>query len=139
MPGVPHSAYDPSLSLCRPRSLKYVYPVTPPMSEYVAGRLMEPLLTLKLLEQMRSAVRSGSSAVACSLDLQRSTTSLPRSTSTSWEVPVRNGQLLCAKSHVASLHLRFTSTRSILKRTRSVVLWLAGATARKSNKDLETS
>ena len=45
------------------------------MSEYVAGRLMEPLLTLKLLEQMRSAVHSGLSAVACSLDLQRSTIS----------------------------------------------------------------
>jgi predicted methyltransferase len=35
---------------------------------------MEPLLTLKLLEQMRAAVDSGSSAVVCSLDLQRSTT-----------------------------------------------------------------
>ena len=46
------------------------------MSEYVAGRLMQPLLTLKLLEQMRSAVRSGLSALACSLDLQRSTTAV---------------------------------------------------------------
>jgi hypothetical protein len=46
------------------------------MSEYVAGRLMEPLLTLKLLEQMRSAVHSGLSSVACSLDLQRSTTTV---------------------------------------------------------------
>jgi predicted methyltransferase len=46
------------------------------MSEYVAGLLMEPLLTLKLLEQMRSAVHSGLSAVACSLDLQRSTTAV---------------------------------------------------------------
>jgi predicted methyltransferase len=44
------------------------------MSEDVVGRLMEPLLTLKLLEQMRSAVHSGLSAVTCSLDLQRSTT-----------------------------------------------------------------
>jgi hypothetical protein len=44
------------------------------MSESVAGRLMEPLLTLKLLEQMRSSVHSGLSTVACSLDLQRSTT-----------------------------------------------------------------
>jgi hypothetical protein len=35
---------------------------------------MEPLLTLKLLEQMRSAMHGGLSAVACSLDLQRSTT-----------------------------------------------------------------
>src|SRR6202522_4645791 len=35
---------------------------------------MEPLLTLKLLEQMRSAVHSGLSTIACSLDLQRSTT-----------------------------------------------------------------
>jgi predicted methyltransferase len=46
------------------------------MSEYVARRPMEPLLTLKLLEQMRSAVHSGLSAVACSLDLQRSTTAV---------------------------------------------------------------
>src|SRR6202789_389925 len=46
------------------------------MSEYVAGPLMEPLLTLKLLEQMRSAVHSGLSTVACSLDLQRSTTTV---------------------------------------------------------------
>jgi predicted methyltransferase len=48
----------------------------PPVSEYVADRLMEPLLTLKLLEQMRAAVHSGLSAVACSLDLQRSTTAV---------------------------------------------------------------
>jgi uncharacterized protein len=46
------------------------------MSEYVANRPMEPLLTLKLLEQMRSAVHSGLSAVACSLDLQRSTSAV---------------------------------------------------------------
>src|ERR1700722_19365532 len=46
------------------------------MSEYVAGPPMKPLLTLKLLEQMRSAVHSGLSAVTCSLDLQRSTTTV---------------------------------------------------------------
>ena len=46
------------------------------MSEDVAGRPLEPLLTLKLLEQMRLAVHSGSSVIACSLDLQRSTTTV---------------------------------------------------------------
>jgi predicted methyltransferase len=35
-----------------------------------------PLLTLKLQEQIRSAVRSGAGTVACSLDLQRSSTSV---------------------------------------------------------------
>jgi uncharacterized protein len=53
-----------------------MYPVAPPMPEYVADRLMEPLLTLKVLEQMRSAVQSGLRAVACSLDLQRSITTV---------------------------------------------------------------
>jgi predicted methyltransferase len=43
------------------------------MSEYVAGRPLEPLLTLKLVEQMRSAVHGGLSEVTCSLDLERST------------------------------------------------------------------
>jgi predicted methyltransferase len=38
--------------------------------------MMEPLLTLTLLEQMRAASRSGTSALACSLDLQRSITSI---------------------------------------------------------------
>jgi len=42
----------------------------------MADPLMEPLLTLKVLEQMRSAVHSGLSAVACSLDLQRSITTV---------------------------------------------------------------
>jgi uncharacterized protein len=37
---------------------------------------MEPLLTLRVLEQMRSAVHSGSTVIACSLDLQRSTTTV---------------------------------------------------------------
>jgi uncharacterized protein len=37
---------------------------------------MQPLLTLDLLEKMHAAVRSGSSTVTCSLDLQRSTTSV---------------------------------------------------------------
>jgi predicted methyltransferase len=36
--------------------------------------MMEPLLTLRLLEQMRSAVHRGLTSMACSLDLQRSTT-----------------------------------------------------------------
>ena len=40
---------------------------------YVVG-MMDPLFTLKLLEQMRSAVDSGLLTVVCSLDLQRSTT-----------------------------------------------------------------
>ena len=37
---------------------------------------MEPLFTLNLLEQMRSALRCGSATVTCSLDLQRTTTSV---------------------------------------------------------------
>jgi len=35
---------------------------------------MDPLLTLKVVEHMRAAVRSGMGALTCSLDLQRSTT-----------------------------------------------------------------
>lgn len=35
---------------------------------------MRPLLTLKVYDQMRGAVRDGASAVECSLDLERSTT-----------------------------------------------------------------
>ena len=37
---------------------------------------MEPLLTLRLLEQMLSARHRGLTAIACSLDLQRSTTTV---------------------------------------------------------------
>ena len=37
---------------------------------------MGPLLTLKILEQLRAAVSSGATTVECSLDLQRSTTSV---------------------------------------------------------------
>jgi predicted methyltransferase len=37
---------------------------------------MSPLLTLSVLEQLRTAVRDGASSVECSLDLNRSTTSV---------------------------------------------------------------
>ena len=37
---------------------------------------MAPLLTLKVLEQLRNAVSSGAATVECSLDLQRSTTTV---------------------------------------------------------------
>jgi uncharacterized protein len=40
----------------------------------MSNALLNPLFTLKLLEQMRSAMNSGLSSVTCSLDLQRSTT-----------------------------------------------------------------
>ena len=38
--------------------------------------MTEPLLTLKLLDQMQRAVREGRTSVACSLDLQRTTTDI---------------------------------------------------------------
>jgi hypothetical protein len=41
-----------------------------------AGEPGNPLLTLELVELMRSAARRGADTVACSLDLQRSTTSV---------------------------------------------------------------
>lgn len=37
---------------------------------------MGPLLTLKILQQLRAAAKAGASTVECSLDLQRSTTSV---------------------------------------------------------------
>ena len=39
-------------------------------------RMMQPLLTLKVHEAMQAALRAGSSTLACSLDLERSTTEL---------------------------------------------------------------
>jgi len=41
---------------------------------HIQSGTMDPLLTLKLVEHMRAAVRSGMGALTCSLDLQRSTT-----------------------------------------------------------------
>jgi predicted methyltransferase len=48
------------------------HPQPPP--ETVPSRGLQPLLTLRVLEQMRAAVAVGATALSCSLDLDRSTT-----------------------------------------------------------------
>jgi uncharacterized protein len=51
-------------------------PFALPLTDTDAGGSMGPLLTLKILQQLRAAANSGVTTIECSLDLQRSTSSV---------------------------------------------------------------